>query len=143
MNVQTILKDKQTEVVTIAPDAAIQHAARLMSRANIGAIVVLQGETVIGMLTSREIVSAFSRHGWNLSDLRVDDLMRTDFIAASPQDRIRRIMGIMTLGRMTHMPVLAAGRLVGIISVGDVLKYELEEPLLKAGLLRDACIAVH
>lgn len=143
MNVQTILKDKQTEVVTIAPDAAIQHAARLMSTANIGAIVVVQNETVIGMLTSREIVRAFTQHGWSLSDLRVDDLMRTDFIAASPQDRIRRIMGVMTLGRVTHMPVIAAGRLVGIISVGDVLKYELEEPLLKTGLLRDVCNALH
>ncbi len=143
MTVQTILKEKQTEVVTITADAAIQHAARLMSTANIGAVVVVQGEKVIGMLTKREIVSAFSQHGWSLCDLRVEDLMRTDFIAASPQDRIRRIMGIMTLARITHMPVVAGGRVVGIISTGDILKHELEEPLLKAGLLRDACIALH
>lgn len=143
MNVQTILKGKQTEVVTIAPDAAIQHAAWLMSTANIGAVVVVQGEKVVGMLTNRDIVSAFSRYGWSLSDLRVVDLMRTDLIAASPQDSIRRIMSVMTIRRVTHMPVLAAGRLAGIISSGDILKHRLEEPEPETGALRDAHIAVH
>jgi len=143
MNVQAILKDKPAEVVTIAPDAAIQHAARLMSSANIGAVVVVQGEKVIGMLTNRDIVNAFSRHGWNLSDLRVVDLMRTELIVASPQDSIGRIMGTMTHRRATHMPVLAGGRLVGVISIGDILKHSLEELELETGVARDACIAVH
>lgn len=143
MNVQTILKDKPAEVVTIAPDAAVQHAAWLMSSANIGAVVVVQGEKVIGMLTNKDIVSALSRHGWTLSDLRVVDLMRTELIAASPQDSIRRIMSVMTHRRVTHVPVFTGGRLVGIVSIGDILKHRLEELELETDVLRDAHIAVH
>lgn len=143
MNVQAILKDKQTEVITIAPDAAIQHAARLMSMANIGAIVVVQGEKVIGILTNQDIVNAFSRHGWSLSDLRVIDLMRTDLIAASPQDSIKRIMSVMAHRRVTHMPVFSAGRLVGIVGIGDILKHQVEEAEQESSLLRDAYIAIH
>jgi len=143
MKVQSILKEKAPEVITIGRQAAIHQAAQLMSTANVGALVVTDGDKVVGMLTNRDIVNAFSRHGWRLSDLQVADIIRADFVSLAPDDSLKQVMALMTRRRATHMPVLANNRLTGIISIGDVLKHRLEELELETNVLRDAYIAVH
>lgn len=143
MKVQSIVKDKAPEVITIGQQAAIHQAAQLMSTANVGALVVTNGEKVVGMLTNRDIVNAFSRHGWRLSDLQVADIVRPDFVSVAPDDSLKQVMALMTRRRATHLPVLAGNRLTGIISIGDVVKHRLEELELETSVLRDAYIAVH
>ena len=143
MKVQSILKEKTPEVITIGRQAAIHQAAQLMSTANVGALVVTDGDKVVGMLTNRDIVNAFSRHGWRLSDLQVADIIRPDFVSIAPDDSLKQVMALMTRRRATHMPVLANSRLTGVISIGDVVKHRLEELELETNVLRDAYIAVH
>lgn len=143
MNVQSILKKKGTAVATIAPQATIQQAAYRMSMANIGALIATDNDRVAGILTHRDIVRALSSHGWHLSDLLVSDVMRTDFVAITPEDSIKQVMALMTTRRATHMPVFAGKRLAGIVSIGDVVEHRLEELELESGVLRDAYIAVH
>lgn len=143
MNVQSILRKKGRAVATIAQHATVQQAAYRMSMANIGALIVTDGERVVGILTNRDIVRAFSTHGWRLSDLHVSDAMRTDFVIIAPEDSIKQVMALMTTRRATHMPVLAGKRLAGIISIGDVVEHRVEELELETGVLRDAYIAVH
>ena len=142
MNVSSVLKLKTQDVVTIGEQVSIQQAAHLMSRMNIGALVVTDGEKVVGMLTHREIVKAFSSYGWRISDLRVTDIMRSDFIKVAPQDRMKDVMALMTRHRVTHMPVVSSNSLAGIISIGDAVKHRLEELELETNVLRDAYIAV-
>jgi len=143
MNVQSILKQKSSEVSTIEQHAAIQHAARIMTMANIGALVVTSGDKVVGMLMNRDIVRAFARHGWGMTDLRVMDVMHPAFVSVAPEDKVKQVMAQMTRQRITHMPVIVSGRLAGIISIGDVVKHALDELELETNVLRDAYIAVH
>jgi CBS domain-containing protein len=143
MKVQSILKEKAAEVITIGRQAAIHQDAQLMSTANVGALVVTDGDKVVGMLTNRDIVNAFSRHGWRLSDLQVPDIIRPGFVSIAPDDSLKQVMALMTRRRATHTPVLANNRLTGIISIGDVVKHRLEELELETNVLRDAYIAVH
>ena len=143
MNVQSILAKKGTAVATIAQQAPVQQAAYRMSMANIGALIVTDGERVVGVLTNRDIVRAFSSHGWRLTDLHVSEAMRTDFVAIAPEDSIKQVMALMTTGRATHLPVLVGKRLAGIISIGDIVEHRADELETETGVLRDTLIAVH
>jgi CBS domain-containing protein len=143
MNVQSILAKKGSAVATIAQQATIQEAARRMNMANIGALIVTEGETVVGILTYRDIVRAVSSQGWRLSYLLVSEAMRTDFVAIAPEDSIKQVMALMITRRATHMPVMVGKRLAGIVSMGDVVEHRVEELEFETGVLRDAYIAVH
>lgn len=143
MKVQSILAKKGSAVATIAQQSTVQQAAYRMSMANIGALIVTDGERVVGILTNREIVRAFSSHGWRLPDLHVSDAMRTDFVAIAPEDSVKQVMALMTTRRATHMPVLAGKRLAGIISIGDIVEHRVEELELETGVPPDAYIVAH
>ena len=142
MSVSSVLQHKGRDVVTVEKQVPIQQAAQLMTGMNIGALVVTDGTKVVGMLTHRDVVRAFSSHGWRMSDLRVADIMRADFVKVTPQDRMKDVMSMMTRYRVTHLPVLSPDGLAGIISIGDVVRHRLEELELEASVLRDAYIAV-
>ncbi len=142
MNVASVLQQKGSRVVTVEEQVPIQQAAQLMSRMNIGALVVMDAAKVVGILTQREMVNALSGHGWRISDLRVADIMRSHLVKVAPQDRMRDVMTLMTRHRVTHLPVFSSNTLAGIISIGDVVKHRLEELELEANVLRDAYIAV-
>jgi CBS domain-containing protein len=143
MTVQSILKRKGADVVTIEQETAIESAAHRMRSSNIAALVVTKGDQVVGMLANRDIVDGLSCHGSRFSALRVADLMRLQFVTASPQDSVKHVMALMTRHRATHIPVFASNRLAGIVSIGDIVKHRLEELELEANALRDAYIAVH
>jgi CBS domain-containing protein len=143
MNVESILKRKGREVVTIAQHASIQQAAEKMAKRNIGALVVTQGDKVLGIVTTRDIAHALAESGWHLVDLRIADVMHADIVTVDPDDNIRQVMELMTRRRVTHMPVFRSGRLAGLVSIGDIVKYRVEELELETSVLRDAYIAVH
>ncbi len=142
MLVQTILKRKGSDVFTIEANATIEQAARAMHERNVGALVITRGEQVVGILSQRDIVSGLARHRGRLSTVPVTELMR-QIISTSPQDDVKSVMLLMTQHRTTHVPVFASGRLVGIVSIGDVVKHRLQELELEANVLRDAYISAH
>jgi predicted transcriptional regulator len=138
MTIETILRRKGTNVATIAPEASIKRAADWLRAENIGALVVTRENAVLGMISEREIVHAFSRHGETAGSMRVKEIMQYGVITVSPDESVNRVMKMMTNHRVRHMPVLRGGTLAGIVSIGDVVKYRLEDLELETSVLRDA-----
>ena len=141
MSVESILSGKGTDVTTIAPEASLKRAADWLRVKNIGSLVVASGEAVLGLISEREIVHAFSRYGETVAAMPVKEIMRHGVITVSPDESINRVMSLMTRHRVRHMPVLRDGKLVGIISIGDVVRHRLEDLEHETSVLRDAYIA--
>ena len=143
MTIESILRRKGTEVTTIAPEASIKRAADWLRAKNIGALVVTSENAVLGLISEREIVHAFSRYGEAAGSMSVKDIMTYGVTTVSPDDSVDRVMNLMTRHRVRHMPVLRDGKLAGIISIGDVVKHRLDDLELETKVLRDAYIAAH
>jgi CBS domain-containing protein len=138
MSIESILRRKGTDVATIAPDASVKRAADWLRAKNIGALVVVAENAVLGLISEREIVHAFSRHGEVAGSMHVKDIMQFGVATVSPDESVNRVMKLMTHHRVRHLPVLRDGKLAGIVSIGDVVKYRLEDLELETNLLRDA-----
>ena len=122
MNIQTILATKGAHVMTIRPEQAIREAVALFVRHNIGALVVLDDAgQLIGLLAERDIIRAAPMNEAIFSQ-PVRAVMSRDIITVVPQDDLMSVANTMTEMRMRHLPVVDQGRLVGIVSIGDVVK---------------------
>ena len=137
MNVETILRNKGNWVATIRPDATVGDAVDTLKRERIGAIVVSEdGEGVDGILSERDIVIALAEHGEDLLARSVGEIMTRTVITCDPTDSVGELMAEMTNRRIRHFPVVADGRLCGIVSIGDLVKNRLDEVEFEAQSLR-------
>lgn len=128
MNVKSILDAKGRAVATIAADATLADAAHLLAEKRIGAVVVTgPGYSVAGILSERDIVRSLSERGATSLDRSVGDTMTKKVITCTEKDPVGHLMESMTEGKFRHLPVVEDGRLVGIISIGDVVKWRLAE----------------
>ena len=146
MKVREILEAKGSRVVTIRSDATLSTAVHRLALERIGALVVSEdGVRVAGILSERDVVEGLARDGADLlaTGRRVAGLMTRDVATCGPDDTSRQLMAEMTRHRVRHLPVLDDGRLVGIVSIGDVVKSRLSEVELEATVLREAYIATH
>ena len=142
MKVSEILKSKSGDVTTTSQGASLRTVAMKMKLENIGALVVSDdGRQVLGLVSERHITRALAEHGSGLLDLSAADVMSKGVPTCSPDDTLRNVMAVMTKGRQRHLPVVDQGRLCGIISIGDVVKYRLEEMEVEANVLHDVSIA--
>jgi CBS domain-containing protein len=146
MSVQAILYSKGSEVVTISPDAPVKSAADKLAERNIAGLVVVDGSAILGVVSERDIVLAYSRHGPDLTGIAVRDILTTGLVTVSPNDSLKRAMTLFTRHRVRHLPVLQNGKLAGLISIGDVIKRRLDdlEPEAKGhrdGSFRSASVA--
>jgi CBS domain-containing protein len=137
MSIESILRRKGTEVTTIAPEASIKTATDWLRAKNVGALVVTNGNAVLGLISEREIVHAFSRYGETAVSMPVKKTMQYGVTTVPPDESVTRVMNLMTRHRVRHMPVLRGSNLAGIVSIGDVVKYRLEELELETNVLRD------
>ena len=137
MTIESILRQKGTDVTTIGPEVSIKRAADWLRAKNIGALVVTNENAVLGLISEREIVHAFSRYGETAGSMPVKEIMQYGVTTVSPDESVNRVMKLMTHHRVRHMPVLRGGQLAGIVSIGDVVKYRLEELELETNVLRD------
>ncbi len=137
MTIESILRRKGTNVTTIAPEASVKRAADWLCAKNIGALVVTSENAVLGLISEREIVHAFSRYGETAGSMLVREIMQCGVTTVSPDESVNRVMNLMTRHRVRHMPVLSGGKLVGIVSIGDIVKDRLENLELEASVLRD------
>jgi CBS domain-containing protein len=137
VNVESILRNKGGAVATIAPDKTIRDAAALLRRERIGALVVSgDAAKVDGILSERDIVHGLADRGAPLLDATVGELMTRRVFTCTPRDSVGDLMAMMTERRIRHIPVVKDGVLVGIISIGDVVKYRLDEIEYEASSLR-------
>ncbi|MEZ5797298.1 MAG: CBS domain-containing protein [Paracoccaceae bacterium] len=129
MLVSQILKAKPDEgVITIAPDASLSEAAALLSSRRIGAVIVsTDGKHAAGILSERDIVRELGKRGPTCLADRVDQVMTARLIGCARGDQTDAVLQKMTDGRFRHMPVLDGAEMVGLISIGDVVKARLEE----------------
>ena len=137
MNVETILRSKGGWVATIWPTATVAEAVEMLNRERIGAIVVSDdGERVDGILSERDIVSALAADGSDLLSRSVGEIMTRHVVTCGPDDTVEALMAEMTNRRIRHFPVVADGRLCGIVSIGDLVKNRLDEVEFEANSLR-------
>jgi CBS domain-containing protein len=141
MTIQNILDRNRAGVITIHPTETVKRAADRMRARNIAALVVKSGDELVGLISEREIVHAVAQHGEGALSLTVQAVMTRATITVAPEDTVKRAMTLMTNYRVRHLPVIAGGKLVGIVSIGDVVKHRLEDLETESNVLRDAYIA--
>jgi CBS domain-containing protein len=140
--VRDLLDRKGTEVLVVPPSMTIARVARHMREERIGAFVVSRdGRRVEGLITEREIVYGLARHGAGVLEMRASEVMQRSVVTCAPTESIRVAMERMTHVRVRHLPVVEAGRLCGIVSIGDVVKSVVDDVDLESRVLRDAYLA--
>ena len=128
MTVQHILAEKGTGVVSIGPELSLADASRLLSEKKIGAVVVSgDGNTVDGILSERDIIRALAREGAAALDMKISRYMTADVVTCNRKADMDHLMQVMTHGKFRHIPVVEDDQLVGIVSIGDVVKRRLAE----------------
>lgn len=144
MKIADILATKGTTVHTVLPWLTVAAVVRRLEEHGIGALLVCD-ETgrVRGIASERDVVRALGRYGAALLDRPVSDVMTRNVRTCGPEETVARAMSQMTAGRYRHLPVLDGGRLVGMVSIGDLVKHRVREMELETGVLRDVVIARH
>jgi CBS domain-containing protein len=142
MKVSDILQIKGSNVKTITPDTSARELSVRLHADQIGAMVVSSdGRTIHGIVSERDLAYALAIHGRDLPGLAVSRLMTRVVVVCSPDDTITHVMKLMTQQRVRHLPVKNGDKLVGIVSIGDVLKHRLGELELEANVMRDYAVA--
>ncbi|MEZ5786855.1 MAG: CBS domain-containing protein [Xanthobacteraceae bacterium] len=138
MTVQMVLSRKGSTVYTVEPTATVSYAAKLLGEHGIGALVVTgpEGRTV-GIISERDIVRAISHRGAAALEEPVSEIMTRKVVSCSTQDKLVDLMQHMTTGHFRHMPVTEEGRLIGIVSIGDVVKSRIEQIEQESNELRE------
>ena len=121
-SVNDLLRDKVDRVWTIAPQASVYAALELMAQANIGAVVVTENDRVVGIFSERDYARKVILLGRSSKTTPVSELMTRDVLYVSRADTIKNCMALMTEKRLRHLPVMENGKLVGLVSIGDVVK---------------------
>ena len=137
MHVAAVIKRKGSGVVSITPDRTIADATKLLTEHRIGAVLVLDsGDEIRGIISERDIIRALAKYGADALTHRVEALMTRDVQHCSPKDTIAEVMTTMTARRFRHLPVCDGGKLLGMISIGDVVKQRLDDTELEVETLR-------
>ncbi|MEP7030126.1 MAG: CBS domain-containing protein [Pseudolabrys sp.] len=138
MNVKTILAAKSGDIVTIEPTADLATAAKLLNTHRIGAVLIQgAGGRIAGILSERDIVRALAEHGADALAIQVAQVMTRNVATCGEDDSVASIMERMTEGKFRHMPVVTKGKLVGLISIGDVVKYRVGEVESESKAMRE------
>ena len=138
MTVKTILATKGGDVATIDPGADLATAAKLLAERRIGALLVCGADRhVAGIISERDIVRALARRGAAALEESVGEVMTRKVITCTEAETVGEIMERMTAGKFRHLPVIEQGRLIGIVSIGDAVKFRLQEMESESAALRD------
>jgi CBS domain-containing protein len=137
MRVSDILKAKGHKVHFTAGIASLEVAVRKMAELGIGALPVLDRERLLGVFSERDATLAIARFGPRALKLRVGQLLSATFVTLAPEDSVQQAMQLMTDERTRHIPVVSAGRIVGLLSIGDVVKSRLAEKTAEVVVLQD------
>ncbi len=144
MNVADILRTKGHKVETVGPDTAVFEVCDRMRLHGIGALVVTgDGNHVEGIVSERDVVLAVAHEGADVLRKPARHIMSARVVTCEPSDHLTKVMAVITNRRVRHLPVVDGARLMGIISIGDVLKARLTEMELEAAVLRDVYLAGH
>jgi CBS domain-containing protein len=142
MRIADILAVKGGLVHTALPWTTVAEAVKRLDDERVGALLVVDPDHRIrGIVSERDIVRCLRRHGAAVLEMQVQDVMTHQVATAEPDETVARAMARMTVGRYRHLPVLENGELVGLVSIGDLVKHRVKEMELETGVLRDRVIA--
>jgi len=142
MFVSDILAQKGGLVFTVTPGTSVAQLSQQLSTRRIGSVLVLDGEgSVAGIVSERDLVRAMASHGAKAMELEARQVMTRDVVTCDPDDSIDQVMQTMTSGRFRHLPVVRHGELLGLVSIGDVVKARLEETKYETEALKAYIVA--
>lgn len=136
MTVHAILESKGHQVVSVGPDARVAEAVKVLGEKRIGAVLVMKGSTIEGILSERDVVRVLAERGASILDEPVSKVMTRKVITCGRTETVSGLMEKMTQGKFRHLPVVEEGRVIGIVSIGDIVKrrvldYENEQEALR------------
>ncbi len=137
MTIAAILGRKGAEVVTITADTSVGEAIALLANRRIGAVPVVEGEGVAGVFSERDVIQGLAGGAAGLLAQSVRDVMTAPAVTVGPSDSVLGALSLMTQRRIRHLPVVDGGRLVGIVSIGDLVKYRIDHIEAEAAAMRD------
>jgi CBS domain-containing protein len=142
MFVSDILAQKGGLVFTVTPGTSVAQLSQQLSTRRIGSMLVVDGEgSVAGIVSERDLVRALASHGAKAMELEARQVMTRDVVTCDPDDSIDQVMQTMTSGRFRHLPVMRHGELLGLVSIGDVVKARLEETKYETEALKAYIVA--
>jgi len=128
MYVETILRKKGRDVVSVRPDDTVGRVARVLNENNIGAVLVRDTENkIVGIISERDIIRGMARHQPGVTQKLASELMTSPVITCGPDTSVDQLMEMMTNQRIRHLPVMKDGQLLGLVSIGDVVKQRISE----------------
>lgn len=136
MTMQAILAEKGRDVATISADSSVKEAVRLLGEHRIGALPVVDGSRVTGVMSERDVIYCLRDHGAEVLDWPVSRVMTSPAITVDPSTPVLTALAMMTQRRVRHLPVVDGGSLVGIVSIGDLVKYRIERIEQEAAAMR-------
>ena len=137
MHIAAVLKRKGSTIITANPEDRVDAVARQLAQHRIGAVLVMKGDGVpAGILSERDIVRAVAADGPAALERPAADLMTRELVTGRPSDTVSQIMAVMTERRIRHLPIVEEDRLVGLVSIGDVVKARLDDAELEVESLR-------
>ena len=125
--IQTLLKKKGYDVWSIAPDASVYDAIHLMAEKAVGALIVMDGSKLVGVISERDYARKIILEGRSSENTKISEIMSSEVITTGLDNRIEECMAIMTEHRIRHLPVLDGNEVLGVISLGDLVKYIIAE----------------
>ena len=137
MTVRSILDTKGHNILSVEPDAKLSAAVKILGERKIGAVLVMCQGKVDGILSERDIVRVLADRGAKVLDEPVSSVMTRKVVSCRQADTVGGIMEMMTIGKFRHLPVIEDGRVVGLISIGDVVKWRVQEYEREQEALRD------
>ena len=114
-------------LASLPPTATVRDALQLMADRNIGSVLIMQGEALLGIFTERDYARKLALKGLASADTPLADVMTAKLYVVSPRQTVQECLGIITKGRLRHLPVVDGGELVGLVSIGDLVNAQLEE----------------
>ncbi|HEX4240447.1 MAG TPA: CBS domain-containing protein [Steroidobacteraceae bacterium] len=127
MTVDHLLKSKGTEVFSVTPQDTVRRAIEVMATRHVGALLVMNQEVLLGVISERDYARKVILKNRNSQDTPVADIMSSPVVTVTPEDTVHRCMQIMTDKRIRHLPVVKNGRVLGMLSIGDLVKAVIQE----------------
>ena len=136
MTIAAVLRGKGSDVETIAADARLSEAVRTLGERRIGALPVIEGGRIGGIISERDVIYCLREHGPEVLDWSVSQVMTAPAITAESSMDVLTALALMTQRRIRHLPVVEGGRILGIVSIGDLVKYRMERIEAEAEAMR-------